>query len=476
MIKSISTISFNSHQMVQPKTFSPFTKTMTLQTLPPQPTSPVAKKYNNKISTKKIIMTSVAILVGAAGMVYGKSLKATPDELYRRNLASGLSELLGVKIKSNKLKSVIGKEELLKILPTLKAENYKATPENIKNCIFMADLHSHSIFSDGVGKVEDILSKVAEYADKLHEKNGRKFLFALTDHNEVRGVERALQIIAENPRKFKNVQFIPGMEISYALKVTNSNNPFEVAEVLAYGINPFSKNITDFVKNIHQKRQKMMNDFLTDLKALYPDTTFSLEEMSKYYPTDKTCLMNLQWQVHHYAQTKMGISQLAKTRNMVPENLYKEIMDKCTSRTKTLHVLKEQNLVPDNIFESYEITRLAKEKYSTNISNDIINAPTENTFDEMISTFSKEQSAFLAFAHPAYINKNMNNLDETLSLLRELTEKSKGLIKGTESYHQAYKFHAVSQQDIDKIKEFTDRLGLLNLGGHDSHAANWIIQ
>lgn len=489
MTKPISAILFKANGTYSNNyDFSPFKQVPS--TVNVHSISSSTDKSDKKLSTKQLIALCGTILVGAAMFTIGfvgkkkvsviknvneKISKNEFDKLYRKNLAKGLSKLLGLKIESSSLKSVIGKEELLKILPTLKAENYQATPDNIKNCEFIADLHSHSIFSDGMGKVEDILSKVAEYADKLHRKSGKKFIFALTDHNEIRGIVKALEIIAQEPNKFKNVKFVPGMEISYALKVTNSNNPFEVAEVLSYGVNPFSDDVIAFVQNIHQKRQKMMINFLADLKMLYPNTTFSLEEMAKHYPTDKTCLMNLQWQVHHYAQTKIGITQLAKRQNTQPEILYQQIMDKCSKRTKTLYILKQQHLVPECINESYEVTKLAKEKYSTTLSNGIISVPTENSFEEIINTFSKEDSAFLAFAHPAYINKNMKNLKETLLTLENLTMKSKGLLKASKSYHQAYKYPLISQHEITEIQKHTNKMGLLNLGGQDSHSANWIL-
>ena len=54
--------------------------------------------------------------------------------------------------------------------------------------------------------MKNILNEVCEYADKLFKKTGKKFLYALTDHDTTAGVKEALQIIAAEPEKFKNVQ------------------------------------------------------------------------------------------------------------------------------------------------------------------------------------------------------------------------------------------------------------------------------
>ena len=59
--------------------------------------------------------------------------------------------------------------------------------------IFKADLHSHSTFSNGEATVETILDQVVAYADKLNEKTGDKFLFALTDYDTAEGAKKASQ-------------------------------------------------------------------------------------------------------------------------------------------------------------------------------------------------------------------------------------------------------------------------------------------
>lgn len=69
----------------------------------------------------------------------------------------------------------------------------------IRNALVI-DLHCHSTFSDGTFSPEEII----ETAEKIG-----LFAVALTDHDTVSGIERALDAAAG-----KNVRFVPGIEIS----------------------------------------------------------------------------------------------------------------------------------------------------------------------------------------------------------------------------------------------------------------------
>ena len=76
-----------------------------------------------------------------------------------------------------------------------------------------------------------------------------------------------------------------------------------------------------------------------------------------------------------------------------------------------------------------------------------------------------EKNIFLSFAHPGYFANHVENAGESL---KYFTENSKGLIKASESYHQAYKEN-VDKNFIESLREKTESLNLLNLGGRDNH-------
>lgn len=68
------------------------------------------------------------------------------------------------------------------------------------------DLHVHSLFSDGTCTPEELVDKAS--AQGL-------VAFALTDHDTVGGVERALAAA-----KDKHLQVIPGVELSCEYQIT----------------------------------------------------------------------------------------------------------------------------------------------------------------------------------------------------------------------------------------------------------------
>ena len=157
---------------------------------------------------------------------FSKSSPKTNED-YLKKLASGLSKELNKPVSADSLSSIMTKEEILEELPKLSEQNYIATKENIENGMFQADLHSHSLHSDGKASVQTILNDAADYADKLNAKTGKKFIFALTDHDKIDGVKEALKIIAENPEKYKNVRFIPAAELSFIIPCEEGSDRYK---------------------------------------------------------------------------------------------------------------------------------------------------------------------------------------------------------------------------------------------------------
>lgn len=124
----------------------------------------------------------------------------------------------GIKIKNRKL------TEKTKEIIVTGAENVKKTLENLKiddydsSKIFKANLHIHSTCSDGKLTPLEILNQALECSKKLPDKE--KFIFSLTDHDSISGVQQITSEIAKNPDKYSKLKFIPGVELS-----TKHHNP-----------------------------------------------------------------------------------------------------------------------------------------------------------------------------------------------------------------------------------------------------------
>ena len=133
--------------------------------------------------TLKKILGGGALALAVLGSIFAKKSIDGKTTKYVKTLTKSMNLHFNTNFKPENLKSVISGKELLKELKSLKKENYVATVENLKNGTFIADLHSHSNFSDGHAKVSTILDQVAEYADFLKQKNGKNFKFFENNQN-----------------------------------------------------------------------------------------------------------------------------------------------------------------------------------------------------------------------------------------------------------------------------------------------------
>ena len=471
-VNQISSININS-----------FKKDYRLDTKKHQTTtnSPVLNANDVFITSQKQIRNKGLMIGGLVlGLCTGAILlrgKVKPKEvknLYLEGLATGLSEYTGKKIHSTQLSSVISGPQLIEELKGLKRENYIASKENIKNGLFRADIHSHSNYSDGEGVVEQILDQVSQYANKLKAKTGKKFIYSLTDHDNANGVKESLKIISENPKKFENVKFVTGAEMSFAIKSDKSSNKFEPIEALVYGFNPFNKKVSNFFDGISLKREEKAKEFIRDLNDMFGYADFSLNEFNQTYRSGakkSSWLMNSQWKVYHYGQTKNAVSGLANERGVDKSELYSQITSQADKSKKALWNLKEKGLVPESYGEDTRIVDLCKNKYSPRETEMGIDYASENSFDDIVETFKDEQGSFLALAHPYYITERSS---QTENIINNLVKSSKGLLKGTESYHQAYN-PSVNLNNVEVLNNHIVRThGLVELGGRDNHLKDFL--
>lgn len=460
---------------IQNKILNPKSKSFKEQA---QPTVQSHEKSNNNIS--KVVKYGIPIgllLMGGIGIKLYQSKKvvsaviADSPEIndYIKSLAKSLSKWLNKDIDPKNLQSIISGEELLVELKALKKENFIASAENIKAGIFCADLHSHSLYSDGLADVEIILNQVSKYADELYAKNNKKFLYSLTDHDSCEGVKKALKIIAENPEKFKNVKFVTGSELSFLIESNKTTNPFETSEILVYGFNPFDEKIQNYFQNLYSKRKKMVVEFIKDLNSMFGYANFSIEEFNKTYGANY--MMNYQWKVQNYGQTKNAVAGYANSLGKDINQMYQDTMSKTERWGKMLHHLKEKGLVPADYGEDTRIIDLCRKKYSPHWNNNEINYLAETNFEEIINTFGNSNDVFGAFAHPYYITERNS---QAKKFINELIKKGNGFIKATESYHQAYNKNV----DINKVEELNRFIvrenKILELGGRDNHEMNWL--
>lgn len=437
------------------------------------------KEVNAKQTLAYLAATGTVIAGGLIALTgTKKKVSQSVDTLtqYLSKIATSLANATGKEISPENLSCLMNKSEFIEAISKLKKENYIPSAENIEKGIFRADLHSHSVFSDGKASVETILEQVRTYADKLYATAEEKFIFALTDHDTAEGVKKALEIISKNPEKFKNVRFVTGSEVSYLIKSDKTTNPYETSELLVYGFNPYSKNVEQFFENVKNRRLLARENYIKDLSEQFPDTKFSQEEFLKVYLGENNShipIMNSFWQLFHYGQLKKVLSDTAKSKNLNPEEYFKETMSK-VGKDRTLNGLKKLQLVENWISDNPEIIKI-NEKYkpTTDADGNIIKT-SENTIDDIVAGFGDEEECSMGFAHPYYITERNSDFQ---SIINKVIDKLGEKLNLTESYHQAYSPKILQDENdtLHKVSQYIEGKGLLPIGGRDNHKQDFLI-
>lgn len=166
--------------------------------------------------------------------------KTSNDKIYLETLAKSVNCPL------KNLQNIVGLDELKNILKSLTCENF-----NPKSKDYIADLHTHTNFSDGKATVEDILSE----AQMRAEKSGKNFLIGINDHDTLNSAKELVKILAKNYSKYSNVKVVIAVEPCF--KYENKNIlkcpiPFDC---LIYCINPFDSILNEFFNNYTNKNK-----------------------------------------------------------------------------------------------------------------------------------------------------------------------------------------------------------------------------
>lgn len=419
---------------------------------------------------KKSVASPAGVMVGAiiSAVAVHKithPVKKVCSE-YVKSLAAGVSEMTGKKINPLSLSCVMNKQEFIDQILKLRKNSYTYNAENMKNFGFQADFHMHTNYTDGKISVKKLLDEISDYSNKLFQRTGKKFIFSITDHDSVKAVKDALVLISENPEKFRNVRFIPGVELSFSHKAPKSSNPCEISEVLAYGFDPFK--LDKYCDKLQSRRNDTIDNMLADIRKALPLTDFNKDELIKTYNLNPDCLMmNSQWPVNHYAQTKHAITIQASRRGIDASKLYADTMKNIDVKNRNIWYLKKNNVLDKDIDETNIISTVRK-KYEPHLQNNQLILTNESSFENLIDLFKDDCNVVLSFAHPYFTAMKFHHPNKALN---SFVYKSNGLIKISEAYHQAYP----DDVSLQKVNETNDYLKhLIKIGGSDNHKETYI--
>ena len=148
----------------------------------------------------------------------------------------------------------------------------------MKNII---DLHTHSVMSDGSDKPLEII--------KLASENNIKAI-ALTDHDSIEGNNEA-----ESEAKKRNIDFLPGIEISAKY------DEKRLVHILGLGIDLNNKKFLEVYNNIKKAREESVSNILKILKTKGIDISYNVlrercikkyldrYDVYNYFLTEKIC-------------------------------------------------------------------------------------------------------------------------------------------------------------------------------------------
>lgn len=218
------------------------------------------KRYDNAVIQDSFICGSSSLQ--SVGFGAGKlRSRSENDKKYIKTLAKEL----GTEPKN--LESVMGADELKELISSKDANPENFLPgrndENIKSGRLDFSLHIHTLYSDGKMYPEEVLKKAAYYSHNF--RNDKSVYVSITDHDNMKGCIWALKEISGNPKKYKNVRFIPGVEMSGIYETPyggfgyRGGKDFAYFDLLAYGVNPFDQNLIDSLPRPFKARLSIDN-------------------------------------------------------------------------------------------------------------------------------------------------------------------------------------------------------------------------
>ena len=161
-----------------------------------------------------------------------------PDYDYKKAI---IDTCQNKKYKIENLRPLMGPEELKTFLETNTNNPQIFTPseENIKNGTFKANLHMHTIYSDGRASVEQLLDMAQEYAE--NNLKGENFYMAITDHNTILGTKELIRVLQNKPNKYTKIRVAAGIEIFTAYRNSKISPRTIDIHVLTLGLNPYDE-------------------------------------------------------------------------------------------------------------------------------------------------------------------------------------------------------------------------------------------
>lgn len=425
-----------------------------------------------------------------------------------------------------KIRSIIGTQEIESMM---KSFNDDETPystgkdyENVISCKMRANLHIHTVASDGAMTPDELLEKASSYADRVAQNNpsakDMPFTIAITDHDTTESSKEVIKLIAQNPDKYKNLRVILGVEMTtynnIALDIVK--NPVNT-HVLVYGIDPNEPTFDKFISSTKDKKFVIQQKMIDKANSLYEQEYgqkefFSVKQAKDYFPPLNKGLLGVYNYISAYLDTKHNLENVVLkegnlTKLLIDNNLptssdellsdMKEFYYPLTYNNKAL---KLKDALPKYLSKKTDVDEeTIKNMYSKALNSSVISFDDKlkigleeykrtvvpkydyvPDFKDLYNALRDQENTFIGLAHPLEPVKKMQNIDDRFTFLNdfynEFKENCKEKAKFSEVYYQSYPANTREFQVEDETVEFFDDISneyeLYKTGSQDTHRTN----
>lgn len=424
------------------------------------------------------------------------------------------------------LRPVIGENEFLHLTNNLEEKNFMPgkrkdlleidshDDEYLKNGEFRANLHIHTVHSDGRLTTDELLDQAVQLANKNFGLNKKEppLLLAITDHDCIDGTKEILKKIIQNPIKYENIRIVLGIELSTITNKFNNLKKPLLIHTHMFCINPFDKTLNEFIDKKRTLKYNLAKETINKLNgAIAPilksfNIKLTLEEASLihelvtkgqdevYLPMKKYVGGKLLFENYVFKNKKTLV--ILKSNNINLAELSYHI-----PYTKYKYLFKQGGGYTENykIALNKFLKDLVQEKNNKNIDfSDIINIRNEQVenaiklaldiskqshpsltdmpeafdgFEDTLSFLSQQNFGVFSIAHPGRtIVKDVDS--DLLSLFENMfcsfKEYGKTKARYYEGYYQAYNGKKYLDY-LTHIEQAAKKFKLVPIGGLDSH-------
>lgn len=398
-------------------------------------------------------------------------------------------------LKNNK---IIGPEEFKTYVNQLSKNNYAPGIRrdkfvldshdfyNLINGRFLANLHVHTKYSDGLIEVEKLLTH-AELIAQYNAKFNMPFMLAVTDHDTLDSTKEALKIFNKTPEKFNLLKLTLGLEIStVANNFKNQKKPVGV-HLLVYGINPYDENLNEFLERKRTLKLKLANETLEILNKELSDELsyeFTLSEAALVHEMITKGFDEVKRPLMKYTTGKILHSYYIKNADFTyekPIRTFKQIFKSSEPYHKLYKKALEQYInqeLPPIPQEVENIIKKAKSIYEKSHPTMDFMPEAFSSFEETVEFISKLDYGYMSIAHPARtIMKNIDASPEEFFLNMFENFKTAGGERAYfyEGYYGSYEGeHTLSLLPV--IDNAASKFNLPPTGGLDSHGPDIITR